>query len=262
MVWVVFGALFGVGVYGLGGCYTSRVVRLFGLPADSDRPVGRSILAASVWGSLGVIVFAFLLLKDSGSVPMMAGLGVCTVLGVLAIVDWHTGYLPDELTLPLLWAGLCWSWLGFGVSPQDAVGGIIVAWGVLSLVFCGYRWVRRHEGMGRGDIKLTAALGAWTGWPMVAELLLLACVFGVVLALVRNGSRGIWVDFRLGRACRWPVYCFCWRSRPKIVSIHTTDIQHAEDWFNRGHRFGQNPCCRFVPRVGALLLIPMPLPMN
>ncbi|NLZ11522.1 MAG: prepilin peptidase [Alcaligenaceae bacterium] len=198
VVWVVFGALFGVGVYGLGGCYTSRVVRLFGLPADSDRPVGRSILAASVWGGLGVIVFAFLLLKDSGSVPMMAGLGVCTVLGVLAIVDWHTGYLPDELTLPLLWAGLCWSWLGFGVSPQDAVGGIIVAWGVLSLVFCGYRWVRRHEGMGRGDIKLTAALGAWTGWPMVAELLLLACVFGVVLALVRNGSRGDMGGFPFG----------------------------------------------------------------
>lgn len=190
VVWVVFGALFGVMVYGLGGCYTARVVRLFGLPADPGLPAGRSILAASVWGGLGVIVFAFMVLKDSGLVPMLAGLGVCAVLGMLAIVDWRTGYLPDELTLPLLWAGLCWSWLGFGVTPEHAVGGIIVAWVVLSLVFCGYRWVRRHEGMGRGDLKLTAALGAWVGWPMVAELLLLACLFGVVLAVIRAGPKG------------------------------------------------------------------------
>ncbi|GEM_PF-1544585 len=198
MLWFMCGVLFGLAVYGLGCLYTARVVRLFGLPSLAGLPVYGSGLAAFAWAGMGAIVLGLMVLRADGALPMLVSLGVCGVLGVLALVDWRTGYLPDELTLPLLWAGLCWSWLGFGVPLVQTVGGIIVIWVFLVVVFRSYLWLRQQEGMGWGDLKLAAALGAWVGFPAVSGVLLVACFFGVALALMRTGFRGFESAFPFG----------------------------------------------------------------
>ena len=201
LIWVVsliVGGLLGFFVHALGRGYARRVIRQFSLPIEVIPP-GQGLRSVSLmWSVSGGVLTIFYAASGAGLVASVVGLGVCAVLAVLAITDWYTGLLPDELTLPLLWAGLAWSWLGYGIPVAQALGGVIVSYLFLMLVFKGYHALRRREGMGLGDFKLTAALGAWVGLPAVAELLLLSCVLGVLLALARAGFRGCASSFPFG----------------------------------------------------------------
>ena len=84
----------------------------------------------------------------------------------LTFIDFDTQLLPDTLTLPLLWAGLLANVLGAapGVSLHDAIVGAIAGYLVLWSVYWLFKIIRGKEGMGYGDFKLLAALGAWLGW--------------------------------------------------------------------------------------------------
>lgn len=88
--------------------------------------------------------------------------------------DWRTGLLPDKLTCPLLWSGVLYhlclypAWLS--LSLWGAIGG----YGTFAVIYWGYRGVRHREGLGYGDVKLLAALGAWHGWRALPELILTA----------------------------------------------------------------------------------------
>ncbi|QBC33160.1 A24 family peptidase [Pandoraea sp. XY-2] len=112
----------------------------------------------------------------------LGALGLVWTLIALAYIDHDTQLLPDILTLPLLWAGLLCN-LGhwFAALPAAVVGA---ATGYLSLwaLYWVYWWLRRREGMGFGDFKLYAALGAWFGWTALLQILLLACVLAIVIA--------------------------------------------------------------------------------
>src|SRR5690606_32770961 len=95
------------------------------------------------------------------------------MLMLLAHIDIRTRLLPDALTLPLLWLGLGAAWLGWGRVPlYDAVAGVMAGYGVLWLLLQGFRLLRGIEGMGYGDLKLVAALGAWLGWQALPGVLL------------------------------------------------------------------------------------------
>jgi len=103
----------------------------------------------------------------------------------LALIDWDTTLLPDDITLPLLWAGLLASALRWTPVPLvDAVWGAAAGYLSLWLVYWGFKLATGKEGMGYGDFKLFAALGAWFGWQALVPLILLSSVVGIVCALL------------------------------------------------------------------------------
>ncbi|HEY1707667.1 MAG TPA: A24 family peptidase [Rhizomicrobium sp.] len=105
----------------------------------------------------------------------------------LAAIDWRAGILPDVLTLPLLVAGLAAAPFLDGGDWLSHLIGAGAGFAVLAGVGWLYRRLRGRDGMGMGDAKLFAALGAWTGWQGLAEILLIASVAGLLVVLL--GSR-------------------------------------------------------------------------
>ncbi|MBK6396348.1 MAG: prepilin peptidase [Betaproteobacteria bacterium] len=111
------------------------------------------------------------------------GLAACAFLWTLlalAFIDADTQLLPDDLTLPLLWGGLVANLFGLFVPLASAVVGAMAGYLVLWAVYWLFKLVRGKEGMGYGDFKLLAALGAWLGWPMLPQIVLVSSVLGAV----------------------------------------------------------------------------------
>ncbi|HEY5900675.1 MAG TPA: A24 family peptidase [Burkholderiales bacterium] len=111
----------------------------------------------------------------------------------LAFIDQETGLLPDDLTLPLLWVGLLVN-LGRGFVPlPEAVVGAIAGYLSLWLVYWGYKLLTGKEGMGYGDFKMNAAVGAFLGWKMLPLVILLSSFVGLLFgALQMFAARGRW----------------------------------------------------------------------
>ncbi len=109
----------------------------------------------------------------------------------MAVIDFDTTLLPDQLTYPFLWAGLLAAWLGLGPVPlADAVLGAMAGYLVLWSLYWVFKLLTGKEGMGYGDFKLLAGLGAWVGWQHLPVVLLLSSVAGSVLgiALIQLGA--------------------------------------------------------------------------
>ena len=98
----------------------------------------------------------------------------------LAFIDLDTFYLPDDITLPLVWAGLLVNMGGVFVDLQSAVIGAVAGYLALWVVFWSYKLATGKDGMGYGDFKLLAAIGAWLGWQMLPFVLLLAAFLGLI----------------------------------------------------------------------------------
>jgi leader peptidase (prepilin peptidase)/N-methyltransferase len=117
----------------------------------------------------------------------------------LAVIDIDHQLLPDDITLPLLWLGLLFNLGGTYVSLQDAVigamGGYLILWSVYWL----FKLVTGKEGMGYGDFKLLAALGAWLGWQALPLIVLLSslvgAVCGIALMMIKRRGREIPIPF-------------------------------------------------------------------
>ena len=110
--------------------------------------------------------------------------GFAATLVALAAIDWDTTLLPDNLTLPLLWAGLVSSLLGWTIPLPDSLWGAVVGYLSLWSVYWLFKLTTGKEGMGFGDFKLLAALGAWLGLKMILPILLAASMIGAVVGLV------------------------------------------------------------------------------
>lgn len=125
-------------------------------------------------------------------ISALAWAGFGTTLLALALIDWDTTLLPDILTLPLLWAGLVAAALGWtGVDLNTAFWGAVSGYMVLWLTYQAFRLVTRREGMGFGDFKLLAALGAWFGWTALTPLVLIASVSGLAGGLLLRVMGGL-----------------------------------------------------------------------
>ena len=106
------------------------------------------------------------------------------MLVALTLIDWDTTLLPDDLTLPLLWLGLIAAALGLtGARLSDAVWGAVAGYLSLWLVYWGFKLATGKEGMGFGDFKLFAALGAWFGWQALVPIILMASVIGALVGI-------------------------------------------------------------------------------
>jgi leader peptidase (prepilin peptidase)/N-methyltransferase len=103
----------------------------------------------------------------------------------LTFIDFDTQLLPDSITLPLLWSGLLANVAGLvpGVSLRDAVVGAIAGYVALWTIYWLFKLVRGKEGMGYGDFKLLAALGAWLGWQMLPLIVLLSSFVGAIIGI-------------------------------------------------------------------------------
>jgi leader peptidase (prepilin peptidase)/N-methyltransferase len=118
------------------------------------------------------------------SVQALVWAGFFSVLLVLLVIDWQTMLLPDALTLPLMWAGLLLATVGatqlsLGLAVWGAAGGYMVLWLVAEV----FKRARGVDGMGGGDLKLMAALGAWLGAWALLPLVLFSSLLHVLLAL-------------------------------------------------------------------------------
>ena len=110
--------------------------------------------------------------------------GFAATLVALTLIDWDTTLLPDDLTLPLLWSGLLAALLGWTSVPVDsAIWGAVAGYLSLWLVYWAFKLTTGKEGMGYGDFKLFAALGAWFGWQALVPIVLMASVIGAVVGL-------------------------------------------------------------------------------
>lgn len=126
----------------------------------------------------------------------LAGFGAalfiwCTI--ALAVIDQETGFLPDNLTLPLMWAGLLLNLGATYVPLQDAVIGAAAGYLSLWSIYWGYKLLLHKEGMGYGDFKMNAAVGAFLGWQMLPLVILLSSVVGLFFGVLQMlASRRGW----------------------------------------------------------------------
>jgi leader peptidase (prepilin peptidase)/N-methyltransferase len=127
-----------------------------------------------------------------GAEPMaLLWCGFCAALVALAGIDWDTTLLPDNLTLPLLWAGIASAALGWTIPLPDSVWGAITGYLSLWSIYWVFKLTTGKEGMGFGDFKLLGALGAWLGWKMILPILLGASVIGAIVGIVMKMSSAL-----------------------------------------------------------------------
>jgi leader peptidase (prepilin peptidase) / N-methyltransferase len=166
---------------------------LRGRCAGCGAPIGiRYPLIEALTGVLSALVAW----KFGFGLPALGGLALTWFLIALAFIDLDTQYLPDSLTLPLLWCGLAlslWGPVGGAPVPVDvhsaivgAIAGYLSLWSVYHL----FRLITGKEGMGYGDFKLFAALGAWLGWKMLIPIILIAALVGAIVGIIMISVRG------------------------------------------------------------------------
>ena len=110
----------------------------------------------------------------------------------LALIDWDTTLLPDDITLPLLWSGLIAAALQWTtVSLSSAIWGAVAGYMSLWLIYWAFKLITGKEGMGFGDFKLFAALGVWFGWQALVPIILMASVIGAVVGIAMKFSSGL-----------------------------------------------------------------------
>ena len=130
-------------------------------------------------------LFVWSLLTHSDWLAALAWAGFASALLALAVIDARTTWLPDAITQPLTWGGLIaaalgWTQASLPASLAGATAGYLCLWSVYWL----FLLVTGKEGMGHGDFKLLAALGAWFGWQQLLAIVLIASVSGLLAALV------------------------------------------------------------------------------
>lgn len=143
---------------------------------------------------LSLLVF----LMFGPTVKTLVAIPMTWALISLTMIDFDTQLLPDDITLPLLWSGLLVNLNGVFVPLDKAVIGAMAGYLVLWSVYWLFKLLTGKEGMGYGDFKLLAALGAWLGWAMVPLIVLLSSVVGTVIGLAYLAIRKESAPFAFG----------------------------------------------------------------
>jgi leader peptidase (prepilin peptidase) / N-methyltransferase len=118
--------------------------------------------------------------------------GFAAALLALSLIDWDTTLLPDDLTLPLIWAGLIAAQMRWISVPADAsLWGAVAGYMSLWTIYWAFKLITGKEGMGYGDFKLFAAFGAWFGWQALIPIILMASVMGAVVGIIMKFSSGL-----------------------------------------------------------------------
>lgn len=135
------------------------------------------------------IVFVAIGFTVSEPVDIIGALIFSAIMICLIVIDYNTLLLPDELTLPLIWLGLLFNIHGDicgGLS--NAVIGAVAGYLILWIIYWLFKLITKKEGLGYGDFKLLAAIGAWLGWQNLLSVLLISSLTGLVYALAMRFS--------------------------------------------------------------------------
>lgn len=133
-------------------------------------------------------LFAALAWQFGAQPAVLAWCAFAASLLALSGIDWDTTLLPDSLTLPLLWGGLVAAALGLTIPLSTAVWGAVFGFLALWSVYWLFKLTTGKEGMGAGDFKLLAALGAWLGWQMLLPIVLGASLIGAAVGIAMKMS--------------------------------------------------------------------------
>ncbi|MBU1237757.1 MAG: A24 family peptidase [Gammaproteobacteria bacterium] len=138
------------------------------------------------------LLFGLLAWKLGPSLAAAGAMGFVAAMIALTFIDFDTQLLPDDITLPLLWAGLLLNVSGTYTDLTSAVIGAVAGYLSLWTVYWLFKLLTGKEGMGYGDFKLLAAIGAWLGWQMLPLTILLSSLVGAVvgvglIVLARHG---------------------------------------------------------------------------
>ena len=127
----------------------------------------------------------------------LMAIGLTCVLVVISLIDFDHQIIPDSIVMPLLWVGLIMSLFHplagadtLFISPQDAIVGAVAGYLSLWSVYQLFKLVTGKEGMGYGDFKLLAALGAWLGWQALPTIILMSAVVGALIGIALIVFRG------------------------------------------------------------------------
>ncbi len=126
-----------------------------------------------------IVAWHFGFTWQAGAALLLTWLLIC-----LTMIDFDHYLLPDNLTLPFLWVGLLLALLGVFTNPFDAIIGAILGYMVLWSVYWAFKLLTGKEGMGYGDFKLLALLGAWMGWQALPIIILLSSLVGAVVGIL------------------------------------------------------------------------------
>jgi len=155
-------------------------VFLRGVCASCKAPIG---IRYPLVETLSGVISAYIGWKFGLTLPMAGALVFSWALLALTVIDIDTQLLPDDITLPLMWTGLLFNLSNvFAPLPSavlGAVGGYISLWSVYWL----FKLTTGKEGMGYGDFKLLAAIGAWLGWKMLPIVILLSSMVGAIVGI-------------------------------------------------------------------------------
>jgi leader peptidase (prepilin peptidase)/N-methyltransferase len=145
------------------------------------------------------ILSAFIAWRLGFGVAALGALCFLWSLIALAFIDIDTQLLPDSITLPLLWTGLLFNLFGTFTNLDAAVIGAVAGYLILWTVYWLFKLLTGKEGMGFGDFKLLAAIGAWLGWKVLPAVILLSAgagaAIGIVLILAARHGRGTPIPF-------------------------------------------------------------------
>lgn len=138
-------------------------------------------------------LFFFCAWRWGWTVTTLVWCGFSALLLALAMIDWDTTLLPDDMTLPLMWAGLVAAALQWNpaVDLPTALWGAVAGYLSLWAVYWAFKLATGKEGMGYGDFKLFAALGAWFGWSALVPIILMASVIGALAGIAMKFSSGL-----------------------------------------------------------------------
>jgi leader peptidase (prepilin peptidase)/N-methyltransferase len=141
---------------------------------------------------LTALAFALVTARHGLQPASLAWCGFVAAVLALAFIDWDTTLLPDDITLPLVWAGLIAAALGLtDIDLRTALWGAVAGYLSLWSVYWAFRLLTGKEGMGYGDFKLLAALGAWLGPMALVPLVLIASVLGAVVGLLMKARQSL-----------------------------------------------------------------------
>jgi leader peptidase (prepilin peptidase) / N-methyltransferase len=130
------------------------------------------------------VLFGWCVYRWGWNAQGWAWCGFSAALLTLALIDWDTTYLPDAINLPLLWTGLIATALDWtGVTLQQSLWGAVAGYLSLWSIYWAFKLATGKEGMGYGDFKLFAALGAWFGWQALVPIILMASVIGAIIGI-------------------------------------------------------------------------------
>lgn len=207
-VYLVFATLAGFITYRLMPWLTDTATRIMARTVIAEASEMADVIDApgstSVWQARagGLLAFVSCLLIFCQFGFSLASLFTSILaLGLLtaSAIDLRNKFLPDLIVFPLLWAGLLCNTMGMFVSLDDAVFGVVAGYGSLFVVCRGFFLLTGRVGMGDGDLKLLAAIGAWVGWQAIPMMLLLSSIVGLALAcgykLAGQKEEGVTIPF-------------------------------------------------------------------